>query len=73
MTNESQDLVRQHVQKTDMRFPVAIVPAEQEYSVKGYPTAFLVDREGRIVWSGHPAALETEAGALFQQLLDAGP
>ena len=44
MTNESQDLVRQHVQKTDMRFPVAIVPSEQEYSVKGYPTAFLVDR-----------------------------
>ena len=24
------------------------------------PTAFLIDRDGRIVWRGHPGSLETE-------------
>lgn len=28
--------------------------ANNAFGVRGFPTAFLVNREGRIVWSGHP-------------------
>ena len=31
------------------------------YSITGVPTAFLIGRDGRIVWRGHPASLEMEA------------
>ncbi|HKI17635.1 MAG TPA: TlpA disulfide reductase family protein, partial [Isosphaeraceae bacterium] len=35
--------------------------AHAAYSITGVPTAFLIGRDGRIVWRGHPASLEVEA------------
>ena len=35
--------------------------ASTVYSVDSVPSAFLIDPEGRIVWSGHPASLKLEA------------
>lgn len=31
-----------------------------DYSISGVPTSFLIGRDGRIVWRGHPASLELE-------------
>jgi len=31
-----------------------------DYSISGVPTAFLIDRDGRIVWRGHPGSLNLE-------------
>jgi hypothetical protein len=36
------------------------MPACGAYSISGVPTAFLIGRDGRIVWRGHPASLELE-------------
>jgi thiol-disulfide isomerase/thioredoxin len=35
--------------------------AHAAYSITGVPTAFLIGRDGRIVWRGHPASLDLEA------------
>jgi hypothetical protein len=35
--------------------------AHAAYSIAGVPTAFLIGRDGRIVWRGHAASLELEA------------
>jgi RNA polymerase sigma factor (sigma-70 family) len=35
--------------------------AHAAYSITGVPTAFLIRRDGRIVWRGHPASLDLEA------------
>ena len=34
--------------------------AHAAYTITGVPTAFLIDRDGRIVWRGHPASLDAE-------------
>ena len=34
--------------------------AYADYVISGVPTAFLIGRDGRIVWRGHPASLELE-------------
>ncbi|MEX2317502.1 MAG: TlpA disulfide reductase family protein [Pirellulales bacterium] len=33
-------------------------PAAQAYGVNGIPTALLIDREGKIVWRGHPSSFD---------------
>ena len=35
--------------------------AHAAYSITGVPTAFLIGRDGRIVWRGHPASIDVEA------------
>jgi RNA polymerase sigma factor (sigma-70 family) len=35
--------------------------AHAAYSITGVPTAFLIGRDGRIAWRGHPASIEIEA------------
>lgn len=35
--------------------------AAQTYAITGVPTCFLIDREGKVVWSGHPASVDVEA------------
>lgn len=35
-------------------------PAAQAFAVTGIPTAVLIDREGRIVWTGHPHGFDVE-------------
>ena len=37
------------------------------YGQRGIPTAFVVDRKGRVVWLGHPMA---GLGKVLQQILD---
>jgi hypothetical protein len=72
---DSLDAVRGHVRDEQIRFPVlhdSLGAMCDTYEVNGYPTAYLIDRDGRIVWGGHPsdpAPLER----LIQQVLAEKP
>jgi len=61
LTSESEDTVRPFVERMGMKYVVAIdtnrLFADTYMSgVQGIPHAFIVDTNGIIVWSGHPAA-----------------
>jgi len=61
VSNEPKKLVTETVQKTERKYAIAIVKGEKTdafYGVKGYPSAYLVDARGRVVWAGHPGGLE---------------
>ena len=61
VTNEDRELARDKMEQAKMAYPVAITPgntAEEAYDITGVPRAFLIDRRGRLVWSGHPAQLD---------------
>ena len=69
VTDESKSMVGPDVQKKKMKFPVASgVGAEfmQQYGVRGFPSSFLVDANGFVVWSGHPGAFDE---AMLEPLL----
>ncbi|MCS7300837.1 MAG: TlpA family protein disulfide reductase, partial [Fimbriimonadales bacterium] len=44
--------------------------ASNAYGVEGIPTAFLIDPQGKVVWSGHPG--EEEPGAKINRYLQQG-
>jgi len=57
VTDEPKSMVGPDVQKKKMQYPVAsAVGADfmKQYGIKGFPTAFLVDADGFVVWTGHP-------------------
>jgi thiol-disulfide isomerase/thioredoxin len=61
VTNEEQALVRTALDLEQITYPVARTPdlvAERSWGITAVPRAFLVDREGALVWVGHPGALE---------------
>jgi len=62
VTNESKSLVEKTIKKNRMEFPVAMVktPEEASYGIRGFPSSFLLDVDGTILWKGHPAAFEKE-------------
>jgi hypothetical protein len=56
VTNEPESLVTKHVQRVGMEFPVARVQgdsADGSYGIRAFPSAFLIDPRGRVVWAGH--------------------
>jgi thiol-disulfide isomerase/thioredoxin len=63
ITNEDEATVKKFQEKIPMTYNVAInAPQEllQQFGVDAIPTAFLVDKTGKVVWTGHPMEL-TEA------------
>lgn len=64
MTNEPKSLVEKAIEKKHMKFPVAMVKTteEQPFAVRGFPTSFLVDVDGTILWKGHPGAFDSQFG-----------
>ena len=69
VSNEEAALVEPFVAKMGMKYPVAV--AEERYGVNGIPAAFLLDPGGKVVWAGHPAALEEST--IEQALVGARP
>jgi thiol-disulfide isomerase/thioredoxin len=60
ITNEDEATVKKFQEKIPMTYNVAInAPQEllQQFGVEGIPTAFLVDKSGKVVWTGHPMEL----------------
>jgi thiol-disulfide isomerase/thioredoxin len=70
ITNEDEATVKKFQEKIPMTYNVAInAPQEllQQFGVEGIPTAFLVDKSGKVVWAGHPMEL-TES--MIQKVLE---
>ncbi|HEX6813421.1 MAG TPA: TlpA disulfide reductase family protein [Planctomycetota bacterium] len=40
-----------------VKFPIGVCPPG-DYVVRGIPDSFLIDKDGKVAWRGHPAALE---------------
>jgi len=60
VTNEDEETVKEFVKENKMTFPVGIDQGDKTmttYGIKSIPTAFLIDRTGRVVWEGHTMAL----------------
>jgi thiol-disulfide isomerase/thioredoxin len=70
VTDENEATVKKFQQQIPMDYNVAINTPEsvyQQFGIEGIPTAFLVDKKGKIVWTGHPMELtDTE----IQSVLD---
>ncbi|TAK98154.1 MAG: redoxin domain-containing protein [Verrucomicrobia bacterium] len=76
VSNEEVDTVKKFVEKMGdkMDYTVAVEKGQETsedymsaFGVNGIPHAFIVDKEGRIVWHGHPMA---ELEATLQAVLD---
>jgi thiol-disulfide isomerase/thioredoxin len=63
ITDEDETTVKKFQQQVPMDYNVAINTPKsvyQQFGIEGIPTAFLVNKGGKIVWTGHPMEL-TEA------------
>jgi hypothetical protein len=63
ITDENEATVKKFQQQVPMDYNVAINTPQsvfQQFGIEGIPTAFLVNKGGKIVWTGHPMEL-TEA------------
>ncbi|AGA30104.1 thiol-disulfide isomerase-like thioredoxin [Singulisphaera acidiphila DSM 18658] len=70
-TDNDREVLRRHVQQnglTNIRnfwspqdHPEQASSAYAAYSISRVPTAFLIGRDGRILWRGHPQSLEVES------------
>jgi peroxiredoxin len=63
VTGEPEDATEQFVQTTGARFAVAYEPGLESmraFGFKGFPSAALVGKGGKIVWKGHPMALDAK-------------
>jgi thiol-disulfide isomerase/thioredoxin len=70
ITDEDEATVKKFLKQIPMDYNVAInTPRSiyEQFGIEAIPTAFLVDKSGKIVWTGHPMELsETE----IQSVLD---
>lgn len=62
ITDEPNQVIRAFVKTLPIDYPVASSrqDASASFGVSGIPHAFLVNKEGIIVWEGHPMSLPTE-------------
>jgi thiol-disulfide isomerase/thioredoxin len=60
ITDEDETTVKKFQKQIPMDYNVAInTPGSiyEQFGIKAIPTAFLVDKSGKIVWTGHPMEL----------------
>lgn len=58
MTNEPEKLVEKYIADNQVAYTIIIEKSFKSSSalgVTGYPSSFLVDAQGTVIWSGHPA------------------
>ncbi len=63
VTNEPSSLVEKDVEKSKFEHPTVMVSGEETdrvYGIKAFPSGFLVDAEGVVVWAGHPGELDDD-------------
>lgn len=54
-TQESLDEVQDFVNEQGMKYPIAVgSKSGKDYGVSGIPHAFVVGKDGKVVWEGHP-------------------
>jgi predicted metal-binding protein len=69
VTDEDESLVRSKMKSSKMEFPVALAATDvnEKFPIKGFPTTYIVNRDGDVAWKGHPAQLTTEMiASLFE-------
>ncbi|MBL8725419.1 MAG: TlpA family protein disulfide reductase [Planctomycetes bacterium] len=57
LTGDDANLVLPWVKKHDVKYPTASAQSK-DYTVSGIPEAIVIDKDFKIAWRGHPAALE---------------
>src|SRR5262249_13686912 len=58
--NEPEKLVEKYIGANKVEYPIFIeksFKSSNALGVKGYPSAYLIDPKGNVVWAGHPAKL----------------
>jgi thiol-disulfide isomerase/thioredoxin len=61
ISDEDEETLLEFLDRRDMRAWVASDPdasARSSYGVRSFPTAVVIDREGRVTWTGHPMELD---------------
>ena len=43
----------------------------RQYGIRSFPTSYLIDRQGKVVWEGAPLAIEEAIQAKIVELLNA--
>ena len=62
MTDEDESTVRDKIQSAQMEFPVALAATDvnEKFPLDGgFPTSYIVERDGTVAWRGHPSQLTT--------------
>jgi peroxiredoxin len=70
VTDEDEQLVRKTMDSQGMKFPVALVAKGlgEVYPIPGFPTSYVIDRDGTVLWKGHPGQLsEQHIEALLEE------
>lgn len=59
ISDESKEVVEKFQKTTPMEYHVAVGGAEiqKKFDINGIPHAFIVGKDGKIVWEGHPMRL----------------
>jgi len=60
---ESKSKLEAYTRQYNITWPFAIESTKsalKAYGVRGYPTSFVIDPEGKVAWKGHPASKELE-------------
>ena len=60
LSSESDAKVQSYPTDNKISFIVATTPKKtfEDYNITGYPSSYLIDGNGRVVWEGHPMLLE---------------
>jgi hypothetical protein len=60
VSNEPSGLIEKHIEAKGIAYPIAKLKGEDAdriYGIKGFPSGYLVDPSGRVIWQGHPGNL----------------
>ena len=60
---DKKDALATAVEKAEVKFPVLWDKDQvncKEYGIKGYPSAYLIDVEGKVVWEGNPSPTDAD-------------
>jgi thiol-disulfide isomerase/thioredoxin len=61
LTRENRQKVEQFMQSVPISYPVGLGSSSSSaYGVRGIPHAYLVGKDGEVLWHGHPASAEME-------------
>jgi hypothetical protein len=70
VTGEEESEVKAWVEKNKVAYPIGIGDTE-DYNVRAIPHAFLIDKEGKVIWRGNPGSLD--ARTIDEALVGAKP
>jgi peroxiredoxin len=70
---DSLEELKAHIQEAGIAFPVLHDEQGQlcdRFGVQAYPTAYLIGRDGNVLWQGHPGNVADHERLIAQALAD---